>query len=236
MRGRGFTLLEVLVAISILGLGLTVILSSQVGLFSSSSRTANLTVATNLARCRMNEVEVELQRTGYPLIDSKDEGPCCEDESFDGFRCEWRIERIELPEPSSFDGDGGDGLSADTLGPLGALSQGGSSLGFDGGLSGVASALGESAEAAQGGGIAAMLFGMVYPGLKPMLEASIRKVTVSVLWKEGRSERDFSVTQYVTNPQQGGIDEGLGGLDGGVPGFGTQGGLGTPGAAPGGGR
>jgi prepilin-type N-terminal cleavage/methylation domain-containing protein len=75
---RGFTLLEVLVAISILGLGLSVILSSQVGLFSSSQRAANLTFATNLARCKMNEVEIDLAKKGYPLVERHDEGPCCE--------------------------------------------------------------------------------------------------------------------------------------------------------------
>ena len=37
-RSRGFTLLEVLVAVSILGLGLTVILSSQASLFATSAQ------------------------------------------------------------------------------------------------------------------------------------------------------------------------------------------------------
>ena len=60
---RGFTLLEVLVAVAILGLGLTMILSSQVGLFSSASRGEHLTVATNLARCKMAELEVDLLAT-----------------------------------------------------------------------------------------------------------------------------------------------------------------------------
>ena len=35
-----------------------------------------------------------------------------------------------------------------------------------------------------------------------MLEASIRSVTVTVLWKEGKSEKQFSVTQFVTHPQE----------------------------------
>ena len=61
LRGRGassgFTLLEVLVAIAILGLGLTVILSSQAGLFSSASRGEHLTAASNLLRCKMSRIK-----------------------------------------------------------------------------------------------------------------------------------------------------------------------------------
>jgi hypothetical protein len=63
----------------------------------------------------------------------------------------------------------------------------------------------------------------VYPQLKGMLEASIRKVTVQVLWKDGTTDRDLTVVQYLTNPQQGGllaVDEGMGG-SGGAPGIGT---------------
>ena len=33
-----------------------------------------------------------------------------------------------------------------------------------------------------------------------MQEASIRKVTVQVYWKDGASEKDLTVTQYLTNP------------------------------------
>jgi general secretion pathway protein I len=53
------------------------------------------------------------------------------------------------------------------------------------------------------GGIATMALTIIYPTLKPMLEASIRRVTVSVKWNEGSSARDFSVVEYVTNPMQG---------------------------------
>src|SRR5690349_13468719 len=93
---RAFTLLEVLVAIAILGLGLTVILSSQAGLFSSASRGEHLTVASNLLRCKMSEIELDLGKKGFNLTDENDEGDCCEDES-EGYSCSWKIERVELP-------------------------------------------------------------------------------------------------------------------------------------------
>jgi len=68
------------------------------------------------------------------------------------------------------------------------------------------------------GALAPMALSMVYPQLKGMLEASIRKVTVQVLWKDGSTERDLTVVQYLTNPQQGGLlavdESGVGGSGG----------------------
>lgn len=212
-KKRGFTLLEVLVAVAILGLGMTVVLSSQVGLFSSAQRAQQLSVATNLGRCKMSEVELQLQKESFPSSDLNEEGECCEEEESKDFSCSWKVEKVELPQPAGLSAGGDAGLDlggatgtgASGLGPLAALAGGGntdlSSVG-DGGLAGLASALGAGAgEGSQG--IASILMGMVYPGLKPMLEASIRKVTVKVEWKEGKSKRDLSFIQYVTNPQQG---------------------------------
>jgi len=36
-----------------------------------------------------------------------------------------------------------------------------------------------------------------------MLEASIRRVTVTVKWTEGQRPREFEVTQFLTRPQEG---------------------------------
>jgi prepilin-type N-terminal cleavage/methylation domain-containing protein len=262
-RPRGFTLLEVLVAVSILGLGLTVILSSQVGLFSSSQRAQNLSLATHLARCRMNEEEVELLKTGYPLADeTRDEGPCCEEESDTHFRCTVKVERIELPQPAGMGGDDGGidlmgepgigALGADggalspvgpsSMGPLGALANlqnsGGAALGGGNDLSSLSGYLGEASAGGGVQGLASLAMGLVYPSLKLMLEASIRKVTVTVEWKEGRHERDLQVTQYVTNPMQGvdpnaekgleALEQAAGALGGSTPGTGA----GTPGTTP----
>jgi hypothetical protein len=63
--------------------------------------------------------------------------------------------------------------------------------------------------------LAPMVMSMVYPTLKPMLEASIRKITVTVEWQGGGKGKNLEVVQYVTNPMQGGLDpNAAAGLDG----------------------
>lgn len=206
-RSRGFTLLEVLVAVSILGLGLTVILSSQASLFATSARSEKLSLAVSLARCRMSETELELIKMGYPLADESHEGECCaEGESDEGFSCSWKVERVKLPEASlgaELDGGttGEDGLGA--LTKLGEISKGGpEALGDTTDLGSLASELGGASTE----GIAPMMMSMVYPQLKPMLEASIRKVTVTIAWKEGKTDRSLDIVQFVTDPQQGELE------------------------------
>ena len=212
LRGRGkssgFTLLEVLVAIAILGLGLTVILSSQAGLFSSASRGEHLTVATNLLRCKMSEIELELDQKGFSLTDENNEGECCGDDEGAGFNCAWKIERVELPPMPEASSDADAGAGAD---PLAAAGPTGAPLDALSKLQGVQSA-GDQATpgaaleqlgSASGSGLEGLVMGFVYPNLKPMLEASIRRVTVKVTWTEGTRPRELEVTQFLTRPQEG---------------------------------
>lgn len=233
-RPAGFTLLEVLMAVVILGLGLTVLLGAQTGLFANAKRAERLSLATNVARCRMSELELELLQNGYPLIDQESEGDCCMGESEDGFRCSWKIQRVELPETSGLDGDGGvgEGVEGESTGALGALAdiqeKGASALGEGADLGTLAESLGSASTGTDG--LVSMVMGFVYPSLKPMLEASIRKIVVTVAWKEGIKERTLVVTQFVTDPRQGELDpdaaEGL--MDGGVQSpFGTSSGTRT---------
>ncbi|HTQ07105.1 MAG TPA: prepilin-type N-terminal cleavage/methylation domain-containing protein [Polyangiaceae bacterium] len=237
---RGFTLLEVLMAVAILGLGLSVLLGAQTGLFANATRTENISLATGLARCRMSEVELELLQKGFPLVEADGEGPCCMDQPSDGFTCSWKVQRVVLPQmgmnqdggvdsgigPGLNLGAGLDLSSPSGGGPLGMLMQlqaGKNGLGEKPDMSSLATQLTGS----MGGvdGIASMAMGMVYPTLKPMLEASIRKAIISVHWHEGSKERTLDITQYITSPQQALPDGGLG--DGGMmPGMG---GPGTPG-------
>jgi prepilin-type N-terminal cleavage/methylation domain-containing protein len=62
----GFTLLEVMVAVAILGLSLTVILSAQVGLFATGTYNQHVSVALGLARCKMTELEEQYLKLGFP--------------------------------------------------------------------------------------------------------------------------------------------------------------------------
>jgi general secretion pathway protein I len=216
---RGFTLLEVMVAVAILGLSLTVILSSQAGLYSGASHAQHTSQAMGLARCRMTELEEHLLKFGFPLDDEKDEGPCCDDDIDSDMTCNWRIDTIELPEPkpptlgsdgqmnlgnSAMKGMGslpGSTGSSDMGGPLstlGKLATSPQSLVGDGGVSSFATSLQEGTGGVDG--IAQMVMTFVYPKLKPMLEASIRKLSVTVTWHEGIKSRDFTIEQYITHP------------------------------------
>jgi general secretion pathway protein I len=232
-----------MVAVAILGLSLTVILSAQAGLYSGGAYAQHTSVAIGLARCRMTEVEERLLKLGYPEADTKDEGACCDDDSRQDMRCTWKIERIELPQPKAPDlspasSAGGMNLGSSGFGatgpgatpggsPLAALTQLATNPAALTGDAGVA-ALGSALQQGMGGpgGIESMAMSFVYPQLKPMLETSIRKVTVAVNWKEGLQERDITIVQYVTRPMRappsliGGVgDAGTGILNGLIPGL-----------------
>jgi general secretion pathway protein I len=243
----GFTLLEVMVAIAILGLSLTVILSAQVGLFASGTYSQHLSEALPLARCRMTELEEDFFKLGFPEVDTNDEGACCVGDLRQDMRCAWQIQRIELPNPPPFDpnADGGanpagsaglslgSGAPGGNLGPLGMLAgasntlpgAGGPELGaglagipgmtgpLSGGGTGALSGVLAAGASGGTGALAPMVMGIVYPSLKPMLEASIRKVTVQVLWREGMAKREIEIIQWVTNPVKGGFLPGTMGSD-----------------------
>jgi general secretion pathway protein I len=244
----GFTLLEVMVAVAILGLALTAVLSAQVGLFAGGTYGQNVSTALGLARCRMSEVEEQMTKLGFPETDSVEEGPCCNGEDHP-LRCAWRVERVELPQPNlsapgvasgassvgsspldlaasvlGFDPTKGGAPPPGAMGPLGALADP-TNLTPGAGTSGLSSVL-----AGGSSSLAPMVMGMVYPSLKPALEASIRKVTVTVFWREGVQRREVEVVQWLTNPLRGGLvavpaPADSGGLDG-------AGGRGTGGAGP----
>ncbi len=82
---------------------------------------------------------------------------------------------------------------------------GGADLDFDAGLQGIGQSMQQSFGGAGAQGLLSMVFSMVYPSLKPVLESAIRRITVVVRWKEGATDREFTLTQYVTNPSRAGL-------------------------------
>lgn len=253
---RGFSLLEVMVAIAILGLTLTVILSAQGGLAASNRSAANMGTAIAAGRCKVTELEEKLLRFSFPQTDEiETEQACCDDVVDDVFKCDYKIEKIELPSMTSGNalGDGGSltsMLSPSALpGMANAAGSAGLDLSGDGGLamlgSGLASQFGMGmpggpSGSAVGGmgaqGLLGMVMGIIYPSMKIMYEQSIRRVTVTVKWKEGPNARELPLTEFVTNPRQAGFAGGVLQADGGVdPTTAGSAAPGTPGG-PGGGN
>jgi general secretion pathway protein I len=210
-----------MVALAIFGLMISGILAAQADLAASNKKAANMGEATTLARCKMTELEEKLLRLGYPAIDDVDNGvECCDGAGLDPFTCDYKVEKVTMPDPPSSSGLDDGGAAAKLMG----LSEDGGSpsaeLNFDGGLGAIGNLLGPGGGNGQTGGAAGLIdmaMGIVYPMMKPMMEASIRKITVTVHWKEGPKPVDFVLAQYVTNPQSGGFAGGLFGGDAGAP-------------------
>lgn len=232
-RARGFTLLEVLVAVSILGLGLTAILSAQAGAFSSASHARAISVATGLLRCKMSEVEEHLYKDGFQETDETGAGPCCDGDENPNMRCTWRIDRPTFPDAKFGDLNLGSGLdlaggaSGGTPNPLGALgllgggAPGSSPLGGASSIGDVAKTLSDansasspgasspSSSSSSGGGdpgmggLASMAMSLVYPNLKILFEASTRRITATLTFRQGKKDYSIDVVEWFCVPQTG---------------------------------
>lgn len=193
-----FTLLEVMVAVAILGISLTAIFSSEGGAIRAGARARQMTTATLLARCKMAEVEEQMAREGFPAVMDDGEDACCEGGEQEGFSCHWQVEQVMLPDAIEPEGD-----------PLGAMA------GAAGGTGGATGADLENALTGAAGGDAIGAFAVQYafPILRPMIEQQVRRATVSVRWAEGagannrrgpceEGERScFTVVQYLVADQ-----------------------------------
>ena len=219
-------------AVALFGAVVTTILSAEAGLVAGNKTAANMSQAIEIGRCRMSEIEEKELKLGYPEIEEKDSSQfCCDEKETVGFTCEWRVERVLLPQATSMAADaglssilgGGLGLDAGNMGsiaagmgtslasPLGTMMSnplGNAQLDLDAGMQNIGQTLGQSFGGGGGAGMQGLLslvFSLVYPSLKPLLEAAIRRVTVVVKWKEGKNDRDFTLVQYITNPSQAGL-------------------------------
>jgi general secretion pathway protein I len=198
MTGRGFTLLEVMIAVAILGLSLTAIFSSEVGAANVAARARRQNVAATLARCKMGEIEEVIAIEGLPALEKKDTDSCCEHAPVEGFECEWLVERIILPELGAQDDEDEDEDPRDASNRL--LAEASDEVDSQGGTP-------QEVIAGQAGNLATLALQLGFPILKPFLEEQVRRATVTVRWKEGPKERGFDVTQYLVSDQPAPVDD-----------------------------
>ena len=192
---RGFTLLEVMIAVAILGLSLTAIFSSEVGAANVAARARRQNVAATLARCKMGEIEEIVAIEGLPALEKKDTDACCEHAPIEGYECEWIVERIILPELGAQEGQEGDEDDSEQDRSQRRLTETYDDINAQGG------GTPQEVIAGQAGNLTSMALELGYPILKPFLEEQVRRATVTVRWKEGPREIGFDVIQYLVSEQ-----------------------------------
>ncbi|MBK8479979.1 MAG: prepilin-type N-terminal cleavage/methylation domain-containing protein [Proteobacteria bacterium] len=173
-ESSGFTLVEVMVALAILALALTVVAEAQQAGMRRTLRAQFVTTATMLAREKMIDVEERLYEKGFSQFEEEQEGDF-EGEGLERFRYRVTIDKVELPS----------GLDAQAL--AGALGGREGSEGSAGGAGGATA-------------IGGQLLGGQLELFRTVLEQSIRRVSLQVLWREGRSEQQVQVDAYFTDP------------------------------------
>ncbi len=100
LETAGFTLIEIMVAVSILAISMTVLVSFSGNSMIRSGRAEALTIGTMLAREKMAEIEIEIARgveKGEFPEDKSESGEF--EEPFEDYRWEMEIRRVELPAP-----------------------------------------------------------------------------------------------------------------------------------------
>jgi prepilin-type N-terminal cleavage/methylation domain-containing protein len=171
----GFSLLEMMVAIALLSLGLVLLLQVQARSIQLAQQAREMTIATQLARAKLLDCQVDLLKKGFSIGDYNEEGDFS-DEDMPGFYWECHAYQPEMPVADATD--------INTAAASGAL--------------GMDPAAGE--EAAGGAGQADPMMGMIAPIVAQMsgiLGDSIRELHVIIRWGVGEDVQEMTVTTHV---------------------------------------
>lgn len=103
---KGFSLLEVMVAVSILAISLLAMVNFQGQTMVRIGRAEKVSLATMLARSKISETILQIekewaQQKVFPE-DKSEEGKF--EEPFEQFRWEWQIRKVTLPTPGGGEG------------------------------------------------------------------------------------------------------------------------------------
>src|SRR4051794_23518668 len=93
----GFTLLEVMIALALLGLGLTVLIKSAAGNIFSSQQAHMMGVVTDLSRAKMYDLEEKLLKDGFSDTEQHEDDQVFTDEGWPLVKYSYKIEAVELP-------------------------------------------------------------------------------------------------------------------------------------------
>jgi general secretion pathway protein I len=192
LRRRGFSLLEVMVALAVLALALTATSDVVGGALRNHVRARQLEVATMLARGRLAEVEAKNEEEGFRDFDQTEDGTF-DDEGHP--EVTWKLEVIK-PQLE--------------LGPDAVLK---ALTGIEGGVAGLlgldakGSGQGGAGSAAAGGptsslggsplaGPAVAMIQQQLVGLGEKLKSGVREVRLTIGWKDGKAIESFTLVTH----------------------------------------
>lgn len=173
----GFTLVEVMIALAILGASLTMLLHGAASNVESTQRSQLMTAAVELARAKMYDIEEELIAEGIGQLEEKETGDFG-DEGWPQIKWESQVIRIEMPNLESLQGPEGEGEEGEE-----------GAGGFGGMLGGMF-----------GGGGGGALITSQFEIFRGILEEAIRKITLKVSFTVARQTEEFTVDYYYTDP------------------------------------
>lgn len=208
---RGFTLLEVMMALAILGLGLTVLIKSAAGSIFNAQQAHMMGVVTDLARAKMYDIEETLLKDGFSDTEQSEEDKTFTDEGWPLVKYSYKVEEVELPgweqlqalskghAAKAGSGSAGSGQGSDEAGGGTAFEN--SALG---GMLSQFGGFGGDSGGGKGGGdigsaVGASFIQGQYTMFQQILKVSIRKVSLTVTWQVMGSERDMKVVQFLTD-------------------------------------
>jgi prepilin-type N-terminal cleavage/methylation domain-containing protein len=214
---RGFTLLEVMMGLALLGFALAILIKDAGGAMMGARDAHMSGVVTDLSRAKMYDIEEKLLKEGFSDTEQGEEDQSFEDEGFPNITFSYKVEEVELPSyqdlmalaqgraaaagSASGSGSGSDGegeftksFTDSALGGMlmgGMLGGGGSGAGID--------------EAAGG----ALIQGQ-YKLFQDILKVSIRKVTLTVKYQVMNRDSEMKTVMYLTDA--GAMDKVLSGM------------------------
>ena len=200
MNQRGFTLLEVVIALAILAVSLGVLLESQVSSLVNADRARSLTIGTLLLRSKLIDMEQKVFDDGFVVGDVDKEGDF-RDEGHEEIKWKYHVAEVELD-----------------LSNLSSLC---------GGLGGGDATKPGAASDCEGmvGGLGGML-----TGFTDEIGRSLRAAEVTVTWPAGKYKESISVHTLLTREDYNTAVPGVDATQAGIPGVpGVPGAPGVPG-------
>ena len=215
-RGRvegGFTLVEVMLALAILGLALVILVRSVAGNITAAQDSFYMGIATDLARGKMLDIEENLLQEGFQETEQEEEGDFS-DEGWETVKWKSKVEPVELPSLdtlmglSKAQGEEGSGTGTGTGTGSGDGEEGQSDLDkFQssalGGMLGMLG-MGGGGGGSEGSGAASQqatagFLQSQYTLVQQVLKQAIRKITLEVSYDTGVHKESFKTILYVTD-------------------------------------